>query len=78
MMPTPGPPSKREGVGAVNEPRGDTGGLGRRRQRRRAGAERLQALGDTHPPGPIAVAWDHAAPQAAEEIDALGRAAAGR
>jgi DDE superfamily endonuclease len=52
--------------------------LCRRRQCRREGAERVQALVDTPPTGPIAVAWDHAVPQVDEAIAARVRAAAGR
>jgi hypothetical protein len=60
MMPTPGPPSKRYGLGAVNEQTGDTVGRFRRRKRRREVAERWQALLDRQPTGTIDVAWDQA------------------
>jgi hypothetical protein len=52
--------------------------LFRRRKRRRDIADLLQALVDTHPTGTISVAWDHADTQAADEVEAVVRAAAGR
>jgi putative transposase len=78
MMPTPGQPYKRYGLGAVNDHTGETVVLFRRRKRRRAVAELLQALVDTHPTGTISVAWDHAATHADDEVEAVVRAAAGR
>jgi transposase len=78
MMPPPGQPSKRYGLGAVNDQTGEPVGLGRRRKRRREVAERLQALRDRHPTGPISVAWDHADTHVADEVEAIVRAAAGR
>jgi hypothetical protein len=44
MLPTPGPPDKRDGLGAVHAQTGQTVVLCRRRKRRREGAERLQAV----------------------------------
>jgi hypothetical protein len=78
MVPTAGQPAKREGLGAVNGHTGDTVGLLRRRTRRREVAARLQAVVDKPPPGTIDRAWDHADPQAADEAEAIVRAAAGR
>jgi transposase len=78
MSPTPGPPYKRYGLGAVHDHTGATVGRCRRRKRRRQVAERRQALVDKHPTGTIEVAWDHAATQADDEVEAVVRAAAGR
>jgi putative transposase len=38
----------------------------------------MQALGDKHPTGTSYVAWDNAATQFDAEVEAVGRAAAGR
>ena len=43
MIPTPGQPYKRDGLGAVNDHTGETVVLFRRRKRRREVAELLQA-----------------------------------
>jgi transposase len=78
MMPTPGQPYKRYGLGAVNYHTGETVVLFRRRKRRQEVAELLQALVDRHPRGTISVAWDNADTHADAEIEAIVRAAAGR
>jgi hypothetical protein len=78
MIPTPGQPYKRYGVGAVNSQTGETVVLCRRRKRRREVSELLQALVDKHPTGAIYVAWDHTDTPADAEIEAVVRAAAGR
>lgn len=78
VIPTPGQPTKRYGLGAVNDQTGDTVVRFRRRTRRREVAERLQALVDKHPTGTIAVAWDHADTHADDAVEAGVRAAAGR
>jgi hypothetical protein len=78
MMPTPGQPYKRYGLGAVNYYTGETVVLFRRRKRRREVAELLQALVDRHPTGTIYVAWDNADTHEDEEVEAVVRAAAGR
>jgi hypothetical protein len=78
LMPTPGPPSTRSGLGAVTSQTGETVGLFRRRKRRQEVAARVQAPVDQHPTGPVDATGDHAATQAAEEVEALVRAAAGR
>jgi transposase len=78
MIPTPGQPYKRYGLGAVNDHTGETVVLFRRRKRRREVAERLQAVVDTHPTGTISIAWDHADTHADDEVEAIVRAAAGR
>jgi transposase len=78
MIPTPGQPYKRYGLGAVNYHTGETVVLFRRRKRRQEVAELLQALVDKHPMGTICVAWDNADTHADAEIEAIVRAAAGR
>jgi putative transposase len=78
MMPTPGQPYKRYGLGAVNYHTGETVGLFRRRKRRQEVAERLQALVGKHPTGTIDVTWDNADTHADDEVEAVVRAAAGR
>jgi transposase len=78
MIPTPGQPYKRYGLGAVNYHTGDTMVLFRRRKRRQEVAEWLQALVDKHPTGTIYVAWDHADTHADDQVEAVVRAAAGR
>jgi putative transposase len=78
MMPTPGPPDKRYGLGAVHSDTGETVVLFRRRTRRQEVAARLQALVDQHPTGIIDVPWDHADTPAADAVEAVVRAAAGR
>src|SRR5262245_44416192 len=78
MIPTPGPPYQRDGLGAVNDHTGETVGLVRRRQRRREVAERLQAVVDRHPTGTIDIAWENAATHGEDAVAAVVRAAAGR
>jgi transposase len=78
MIPTPGQPYKRYGLGAVNYYTGETVVLFRRRKRRQEVAEPLQALVDKHPTGMIYVAWDNADTHADDEVEAVVRAAAGR
>jgi transposase len=78
MIPTPGQPYKRYGLGAVNYHTGETVVLFRRRKRRREVAELLQALVDRHPTGTIYVAWDNAGTHEDDEVEAVVRAAAGR
>jgi hypothetical protein len=51
MIPAPGQPYQRCGLGAVNYHPGATVVLCRRRKRRREVAELLQALADRHPTG---------------------------
>jgi Homeodomain-like domain len=53
MIPPPGQPSKRDGLGAVNYHTGATVVLFRRRKRRREVAELWQALVDKHPTGTL-------------------------
>jgi len=78
MIPTPGQPRKRYGLGAVNYHSGETLVLIRRRKRRREVAELLQALLDRHPTGTIYVAWDNANTHQDDEVEAVLRGAAGR
>jgi transposase len=78
MIPTPGQPYKRYGLGAVNDHTGETVVLFRRRKRRQEVTELLQALVAKHPTGTIYVAWDNADTHADDEIEAVVRAAAGR
>ena len=78
MIPTPGQPYTRDGLGAVTSHPGDTVVLCRRRKRRQERAERLQALVDKHPTGTIYVTWDNADTHADDEVEAVVRAAAGR
>jgi putative transposase len=78
MIPTPGQPSKRYGLGAVNDYTGETVVLCRRRKRRREGAALVQALVDRHPTGTISVAGENADTHDDAEVDAVVRAAAGR
>lgn len=78
MIPTPGQPLKRYGLGAVNYHTGETVVLFRRRKRRREMAELLHTLLDKHPTETIYVTWDNAGTHADDEIEAVLRAAAGR
>jgi transposase len=78
MIPTPGQPYRRYGLGAVNYHTGQTVVLFRRHKRRREVAELLQALVDKHPTGTIYVAWDNADTHEDDGVEAVVRAAAGR
>jgi len=78
MIPTPGQPKKRYGLGAVNYYSGETEVLFRRRKRRQEVAELLQALVNKHPTGTIYIAWDNAGTHEDDEVEAVVRAAAGR
>lgn len=78
MIPTPGQPTKRYGIGAVNYHSGETVVLVRRRKRRKEIAGLLEALLDKHPNETIYVAWDNATTHEDEEVEAVVRAAAGQ
>lgn len=78
MIPTPGQPTKRYGIGAVNYHTGETVVLFRRRKRRKEIAELLQALVDKHPYETVYVAWDNATTHEDDEVEAVVRGAAGR
>ena len=75
MIPTPGQPTKRYGIGAVNYHTGETVVLFRRRKEI---AQLLQALLDNHPDETVYVAWDNATTHEDDEVDAVVRGAAGR
>jgi transposase len=78
MIPTPGQPTKRYGIGAVNYHIGETVVLFRTHKRRREIAELLQALLDKHPTETVYVAWDNANTHEDDEVEAVVRGAAGR
>jgi transposase len=78
MIPTPGQPTKRYGIGAVNYHTGETVVLFKPHKRRREIAALLQALLDKHPTETIYVAWDNATTHADDEVEAVVRSAAGR
>jgi len=78
MIPTPAPPKKHYGLGAVDYHTGQTVVLIRRRKRRRETAELLDALVAPHPTGTIYVAWDNANTHENDEVETVVRGAAGR
>ena len=78
MIPTPGQPTKRYGLGAVNYHTGTTVVLVRPRKRRREVAELLEALVEKHLDETIYVTWDNASMHQDDEVEAVVRAAAGR
>ena len=78
MIPTPGQPTKRYGIGAVTYHTGETAVIFRRHQRRREMAELLQALLERHLQETVSVTWDHANTHEDEEVEAVVRGAAGR
>lgn len=78
MIPTPGRPTKHDGLGAVNYHTGETVVIVRRRKRRREVAELLEALVAKYPTGTIYVAWDNADTHEDDEVEAVVRGAAGR
>jgi transposase len=78
MIPTPGQPEKRYGIGAVDYHTGGTVVLFERRKRRREVAQLLEALLAKHPTGTVYVAWDNASAHEDGEVEDVVRAAAGR
>lgn len=78
MIPTPGQPTKRYGLGAVNYHTGETVVVVRRRKRRKEVAELLKALLEKHPSERIYLAWDNANTHQDDEIEAVVRGATGR
>jgi len=78
MIPTPGSPKKRYGLGAVNYHTGETVVLVRRRKRCREVAELLEALLSKHPRETVYVAWDNATTHFDDEVEAVVRGAAGQ
>ena len=77
MIPTPGIPTKRYGLGAVNYHTGESVVLVQRHKRRKEIAGLLQTLVDKHPTETVIVAWDNAGTHQDDEIEAVVRAAAG-
>jgi len=78
MIPTPGQPTKRYGLGAVNYHTGETVILIRQRKRRKEVAELLEALIAKHPNETVYIAWDNAGMHQDDEVEAVVRDAAGR
>jgi transposase len=78
MIPTPGQPTKRYGLGAVSYHTGETVILVRQRKRRKEVAELLEALIAQHPDDTGYVAWDNASRHQDDEVEAAVRRAAGR
>lgn len=78
MIPTPGQPTKRYGIGAVNYHTGEAVVLFRRHKRRKEIAELLQALLEKHLDETVYVAWDNATTHEDAEVEAVVRGAAGR
>jgi len=78
MIPTPGQPHRRYGIGAVNDHTGETVVQFQRRKRRQEIALLLEALLAKHPTGTVYVAWDNASTHEDDEVEAVVRAAAGR
>jgi transposase len=78
MISTPAQPTRRFGIGALNDHTGQTVVLVRRHKRRREIAELLQALLDQPPRGTVYVAWANANTHEDDEVEAVVRGAAGR
>ena len=78
MIRTPGQPTKRYGIGAVNYHTGANVVLFRKRKRRQEIAELLRELLELHPKETVHVAWDNAITHEDDEVEAVVRGAAGR
>ena len=78
MIPTPGQPTKRYGLGAVNYQTGETVVLFRTHKRRKEVAELLRALLEQHPEETVYLVWDNASTHEDEDVEAVVRSAAGR
>ncbi len=78
MILTPGQPTKRYGLGAVNYHTGETVVLVRRHKRRREVAELFQTVLEQNPTGTVYIALDNANTHEDDEVEAVLRAAAGR
>jgi transposase len=78
MILTPGQPTKRYGLGAVNYHTGRTVVLVRRHKRRREVAELLQTVLDQHPTGTVYITLDNANTHEDDEVETVLRGAAGR
>jgi transposase len=78
MIPPPGQPTKRYGIGAVNDHTGETVVLFTPHKRRRESAALLHALLEKHPTETVYVAWDNATTHEDDDVEAVVRSAAGR
>ena len=78
MIPTPGQPYKRYGIGAVNYHTGETVVFFRKRKRRKEIVELLQGLLQKHRHETIYLVWDNVNTHHGEEVEQVLRAAAGR
>jgi len=78
MVPTPGQPKKRYGIGAVNYHTGDTVVMTQKRKRREQIVELLEKLVEKHPKEKVYVAWDNADTHSGGKVEEVVRAAAGR
>ena len=78
MIPPPGQPTTRAGLGAGTDQTGETVGLVKPHTRRREIAAFRQALLDQHPTESVYGSWDNATTQADDAVEAVGRSAAGR
>jgi transposase len=78
MIPTPGQPTKRYGIGAVHDHTGEPVVVFKTHKRRRDLAALLHARLEKHPTETVYVAWANATTQADDEIEAVVRSAAGR
>lgn len=77
-LPTPAQPTQHYGIGAVNSPTGATVALVKRRKRRQAIAQLLEALLNTPPTATLDVAWANAGPPEDDAVAIVLRSAAGR
>jgi len=78
MIPTPGQPKKRYGIGAVNYHTGETVIMIQKRKRRVQIAELLNKLLEKHPTKTVYVAWDNADTHSGGKVEEIVRVAAGR
>jgi putative transposase len=78
MIPTPGQPTKRYGIGAVNSHTGETVVFFKTQKRRRESVALLQALLEQPPIETVYVTWENATTHADDEVEAVVRSAAGR
>ena len=78
MISTPGQPTKRSGMGAVNDHTGETVVLFKSHKRRREIAALLHALLEKHPRETVYVAWENATTHEDDDVEAVVRSAAGR
>jgi putative transposase len=78
MIPTPGQPTKRYGIGAVNDHTEEPVVLFKPHERCREIAAWRYALREKHPKETVYVAWDNATTHEDDEVEAVVRSAAGR